>query len=92
MEEDGLSANNINDQRNQDVWRNLNEGHKDEAEVDVVCDLDLVSGEWETIVEHSDDGPTEQEAESDDNLRSAEHVSKTKDRLLYILCPLLSLL
>ena len=87
-EVDWLPAKNINDERNQDVGGNLNEGDEDEAEVDVVCDLDLVSGEGETVVEQSDDGPAEHEAESDDNLRSAEHVTETINRQIFNLCPL----
>ena len=41
--EEGFPSNNINSKREEEVGWNLNEGDKYEAEIDIVCHLDLIS-------------------------------------------------
>ena len=72
--EQRLPAPLVDDEREEDVGRDLDERDEDVAEVDVLSHVDLVGGHGESVVEHCDDRPADKHGQGDLHLRASEHV------------------
>ena len=72
--EDRFSSKNINDERDEGVGRDFNQADKDEAEVNIIGHVYLVSRKRETIVEKRGNRPTHKQCQCGGELRPDDSI------------------